>query len=136
MSKHIVWVCLVCVMAMACGGETSGPPGDASSDAIVVQDASPEAAPPCSLRIDSLSPREVQSRGGEVVVIRGCGFRGVIDVQINVMSVDYEVVDDREIRARTQEIWLDDPSQPYTAQVDVIRRTDDQAQTFLQVNGR
>lgn len=102
---------------------------DASTPDVSAPDASPDVeAGPCALRVDSLSPSTV--RGGELVTMRGCGFLGVRDVQVNVYSVPYRIVDDFTIVFTT---WTpeDFVELPYSAAVDVIRIQPDQVQAFL-----
>lgn len=134
---------LVVASLAACSSPASSPSSSSSGtpcpDAGLELDAAPVDAGagdalsdvdagPCALRVDSLEPSTV--RGGELVTMRGCGFVGVRDVEINVTSVAFVVVDDSTIVFPAP--TLDDFVElPFDAPVDVIRRQPDQVQARL-----
>lgn len=127
-----------CTVSSPSSSPSSPPCPDAGLelDAAPAVDASaPDASPaveagPCALRVDSLTPSTVPAAGGVLVRMRGCGFLGVRDVEVNVTSVDFTIVDDETIVFRA---WSPDfPLElPYSAEVDIIRKQPDQAQTWL-----
>jgi hypothetical protein len=107
---------------------------DADVDAGVSVDADATADAqdgPCALRIDALTPTTVP-RGAEGMTILaiGCGFTGVTDVEVNVTSVEFGVIDDRHIVFKS---WVPEfpLERPYKAYVDIIKHQPDQVQTFL-----
>lgn len=142
----------------ACQGALAPPPPCGDAGPTPVQDASPGpvadagapdvAKPSCEqggpLRIDSISPDRVTlPRNGDdsytIVYMRGCGFDGVKDVEVNVYSVPFRVISNDAIaftlpsREFNREAFVSDAefNLPYRAQVDVIKIQPDQAQTFI-----
>lgn len=108
----------------------AGPP-PVELDAAPAADASPDVdAEPCALRVDSLVPTVVPTAGGVLVTMSGCGFLGVRDVEVNVQSVPFSIVDDHTIVFRA---WVPDEGTvfPFSAEIDIIRKQPDQVQTWL-----
>lgn len=104
--------------------DSSIPPKDPSSPDAMLSE-------PCALRVDSIDPPMIRlSEGGSVLVrVRGCAFVGVQDVQVNVTSVSFIVLDDTTLVFRSSDVGM--PPVPYRAEVDIIKRQPDQTQTFL-----
>lgn len=89
------------------------------------------------LEINSIAPAVVTlPRGTDtpwaVIVLHGCGFNAVRDVEVNVMSVPFTVIDDETI-AFDLPFWHAEDFEvlPATVQVDVIVRPATQVQTNL-----
>ncbi len=158
--KHtaILFVLFILLLTLsACGGAAHDAPctalasdastpdaGEDASDASVV-----DAAPvPCNshdftLSVQSVFPDHVilnSSGCSGNVTFKGCGFIGVRDVQVNVQSVPFTVVDDTTIVAALCSFSRADyptlsaaasPNVTVVVQADIIKRQPDQVQIAL-----
>ena len=82
--------------------------------------------------ITEIAPGVVGPDGG-LVTLKGCNFLPVRDVEVNVYSVPFVVVDDRTIVFRAppaSELGLEEPP-AFPVQVDVIAKQPNQSQAGL-----
>jgi len=92
----------------------------------------PPTEPWCPLSIESLVPSEVWAGQAHntLIVAKGCGFEGVRDVQVNVTSVPFEVLNNTTMVFLAALEPLDLDNLPL-GEVDIIRVQPDQVQTFI-----
>lgn len=111
------------------------PAADAAAPDVAVSDAH-GCRYPGMMDLDSVSPAAVtidETAGTRpLITFRGCGFTGVRDVQVNVYSVQFVVVDDATIVATIPVEWKrSDFALPITVKVDILKQQPDQVQIDL-----
>lgn len=112
------------------------PAADAGTDAKACGFVNPHPGYPSStVEAHALDPAAIDlGDDPEVVtyvVLRGCGFLDVQDVEVNVISQGFRIVSDDTIVVAVKGFTRADFELPTRVQVDVIVRPANQAQLFL-----
>ncbi len=118
--------------AEPCSSTDAGDAGESPDVSVRVE----AAVAVCSggLTVETMDPTAVPYSGAHeaLITLRGCGFTGVRDVEVNVYSVPFRVLDDRTLVFLAAREPLDASGEyPLQVQVDVIKNQPEQTQTFL-----
>lgn len=128
---------MACLLVVACCDEKGSypptqpavPEPSCADSGSLDADSAESSDARCDLRVDSVKPGVVtldEQFLGPNVVLRGCAFTGTRDVQVNVWSVSFTVVDDTTIVFAMPLKRSDVPTLPGLFQIDVIKVQPDQ----------